>query len=179
MLRLRLAAEKGLGDFLGAVPASECCPGGRRGWEGVGTKPECTMKSTDTFLSSVSRMQMKSHGTGWPAEYQSGSRRPHYGTKNGPLPVVLCQMLTKGRVDRTKGLRKTNPNGLRRFSSMGYTKIVQNKPIEVIRLFINDLGGFYASFSTRMFASSGRSIKEFRSYCSGRAPWWSPAITER
>jgi hypothetical protein len=31
-------------------------PGGRAGWEGVGTKPECGVKSIDAFLTSVSRI---------------------------------------------------------------------------------------------------------------------------
>jgi hypothetical protein len=37
---------------------------------------------------------------------------------------------------------KTNPNGLRRFLSGGYKKMVPNKPIEVISHFINGLEGF-------------------------------------
>ena len=48
---------------------------------------------------------------------------------------------------------------------------MQNKPIEVIRPFINDLREFCASFSKKMNASSGRSIKEFTIDSSGeRAP---------
>jgi hypothetical protein len=69
-----------------------------------------------------------------------------------------------------KGGGKTNPNGLRRFSSTGYKKSVQNKPIEVMRLLINDLRESWASFSNRMFGCSKAFDQEIQKRLSRGAP---------
>ena len=55
------------------------------------------------------------------------------------LSVARCRTATASEI-RMEG--KTNPNGLKRFLSGGYKKMVPNKPIEVISHFINGLEGF-------------------------------------
>ena len=54
------AAWKGPVELLlGAVLVYECCHGGHGGLAELGTNPECAVKSTDGFLTSASRIQVK------------------------------------------------------------------------------------------------------------------------
>jgi hypothetical protein len=74
---------------------------------------------------------------------------------------------------------KTNPSRLSHLLSNEWKQTAQNKPIEAIWLFINDLRLFWASFSKKMFGWSARPIKEFRSESAGERARVVPYNTQR